>query len=357
MASVIYDHVTKRYTAEMAAVKDLNLSVLDREFMVFVGPSGCGKTTALRMLAGLEDITEGEIRIGADPVNDISPRDRDVAMVFQTYALYPHMTVYQNMAFSLRMHRAPKEDIERRVREAADILELGSLLQRTPKQLSGGQRQRVALGRAIVRHPKVFLLDEPLSNLDAKLRAATRIALQKLHRQLGTTFIYVTHDQVEAMTMGDRIAVLRDGTLQQVDTPSTLYEHPANTFVAGFIGTPTMNFLNAEVEDHTLAGGGFRIALDTAPSLGRVVVGLRPEALKPAAPSDAAPMEMGVEVVEVMGSDQYVYGQVGDEALTARTRASFQGGPGRPSPPSGRPGPGPPLRPWDRAGSQLSTSR
>ena len=328
MASVVYEHVTKRYTADATAVKDFNLSVLDKEFMVFVGPSGCGKTTALRMLAGLEDISEGEIRIGADPVNNISPRDRDVAMVFQTYALYPHMTVYQNMAFSLRMHRASKEETETRVQEAADILELGSLLQRLPRQLSGGQRQRVAVGRAIVRHPKVFLLDEPLSNLDAKLRSQTRIALQKLHRQLETTFIYVTHDQVEAMTMGDRIAVLRDGTLQQVDTPSVLYDHPANIFVAGFIGTPTMNFFPATVEDHMLSGTGFGLKLEAAPKLGRVIAGLRPEALKPAAPSDELPMDMKVDVVEVMGSDQYIYGQVGEETLTARLEPHFKVAPG-----------------------------
>ena len=328
MASVTYEHVTKRYTAEQTAVRDLTLSVLDKEFMVLVGPSGCGKTTALRMLAGLEDITEGEVRIGAEPVNDVSARDRDVAMVFQTYALYPHMTVYQNMAFSLKMHHAPKEEIESRVREAAEILELGHLLGRTPRQLSGGQRQRVALGRAIVRHPKVFLLDEPLSNLDAKLRAQTRIALQKLHRQLGTTFIYVTHDQVEAMTMGDRIAVLRDGNLQQVDTPAVLYEHPANMFVAGFIGTPTMNFIPADVEDHSLAASGFRLKLESAPNLARVVVGLRPEALKPAPPSGEAPIDMQVEVVEVTGSDQYIYGQVGEVSLTARLEPHFKVAPG-----------------------------
>ena len=328
MAPVVYDHVTKRYTADATAVKDFNLSVLDKEFMVFVGPSGCGKTTALRMLAGLEDISEGEIRIGADPVNNISPRDRDVAMVFQTYALYPHMTVYQNMAFSLRMHRASKEETETRVREAADILELGSLLQRLPRQLSGGQRQRVAVGRAIVRHPKVFLLDEPLSNLDAKLRSQTRIALQKLHRQLETTFIYVTHDQVEAMTMGDRIAVLRDGTLQQVDTPSVLYDHPANVFVAGFIGTPTMNFFPATVEDHMLSGTGFRLKVEAPPRLDRVIVGLRPEALKPAVPSDELPMDVQVDVVEVMGSDQYIYGQIGEDSLTARLEPHFRVAPG-----------------------------
>ncbi len=328
MASVVYDHVTKRYSADATAVRDLNLSVLDKEFMVFVGPSGCGKTTALRMLAGLEDITDGEIRIGADSVNNISPRDRDVAMVFQTYALYPHMTVYQNMSFSLRMHHVSREDIETTVREAADVLELGSLLQRLPRQLSGGQRQRVALGRAIVRHPKVFLLDEPLSNLDAKLRSQTRIALQKLHRQLETTFIYVTHDQVEAMTMGDRIAVLRDGTLQQVDTPSVLYDNPANTFVAGFIGTPTMNFFPAAVEDHELAATGFRLKLETPPTLGRVILGLRPEALKPAAPSDNVSIDMKVEVVEVMGSDQYIYGEVGGESLTVRLEPHFKVAPG-----------------------------
>ncbi|TME15647.1 MAG: ATP-binding cassette domain-containing protein, partial [Chloroflexi bacterium] len=236
MASVTYENVTKRFAGDTLAVNDLSLQVKDTEFMVLVGPSGCGKSTALRMLAGLEDITEGEIKIGDRIVNDVPPRDRDIAMVFQSYALYPHMTVYDNMAFGLKMRGTDRSEIDRRVRDAARILELDPLLKRKPRQLSGGQRQRVALGRAIVREPQVFLLDEPLSNLDAKLRVQTRIELQKQHRALHATFIYVTRDQVEAMTMGDRTAVMKDGILQQVAPPREIYDHPANIYVAGFIG-------------------------------------------------------------------------------------------------------------------------
>src|SRR2546423_7840275 len=238
MASVTYDHVTKRFAGGTIAVNDFNLEVKDTEFMVLVGPSGCGKSTALRMLAGLEEISEGEIRIDDVVVNDMPPRDRDIAMVFQSYALYPHMTVADNMAFGLRMRGMPRGDIDRRVKQAAEILELGPLLKRKPRQLSGGQRQRVALGRAIVREPQAFLLDEPLSNLDAKLRVATRAEILKLQERLGIKTNYVTHDQVEAMTMGDRIAVMNLGVLQQVGTPEELYENPANTFVPGFIGSP-----------------------------------------------------------------------------------------------------------------------
>src|SRR5574340_1134363 len=246
MASVTYENVVKKF-GDMVAVDNMNFHVKDKEFLVLVGPSGCGKTTALRLLAGLEDITGGAISIGERVVNDVAPKDRDIAMVFQSYALYPHMSVYDNMAFGLRLRKTPKSEIDRRVKEAADILGIGQLLQRKPKQLSGGQRQRVALGRAIVREPKVFLMDEPLSNLDAKLRVQTRAEISKLHQRLETTFIYVTHDQTEAMTMATRIAVMKNGILQQLDTPQNLYDNPANMFVAGFIGSPAMNFFDAKV--------------------------------------------------------------------------------------------------------------
>src|SRR5512143_1230482 len=241
MANVLYDHVTKEF-GDVVAVNDLNLAIDDKEFIVLVGPSGCGKTTALRMLAGLEEITKGEVRIGDRIVNDVPPKDRDIAMVFQSYALYPHMSVYDNMAFGLKLRKTPKQDIKRRVQEAAEILGIQDMLNRKPRQLSGGQRQRVALGRAIVREPKVFLFDEPLSNLDAKLRGAMRSEITKLHQRLATTFIYVTHDQIEAMTMATRIAVINKGILQQLDTPQNLYDRPNNLFVAGFIGSPAMNF-------------------------------------------------------------------------------------------------------------------
>ncbi len=246
MASVTYDHITKEF-GEVVAVNDLNLAIDDKEFIVLVGPSGCGKTTALRMLAGLEEITKGEVKIGDRIVNDVPPKDRDIAMVFQSYALYPHMTVYDNMAFGLKLRKTPKQDIKRRVQEAAEILGIQDMLTRKPRQLSGGQRQRVALGRAIVREPKVFLFDEPLSNLDAKLRIAMRSEITKLHQRLQTTFIYVTHDQIEAMTMATRIAVINKGVLQQLDTPQTLYDRPDNMFVAGFMGSPAMNFFKAKV--------------------------------------------------------------------------------------------------------------
>ena len=248
MAQVSLNNVYKRYDNKVTAVNDLNLEIHDKEFMVLVGPSGCGKTTALRMIAGLEEISDGQIAIGDRVVNDVSPKDRDIAMVFQNYALYPHMSVYENMAFGLKLRKVPKPEIERRVNEAAKLLSIESYLQRKPKALSGGQRQRVALGRAIVREPQVFLMDEPLSNLDAKLRVQTRAELIKLHRRLGITTIYVTHDQVEAMTMGDRIAVMKDGVLQQCASPLEIYQRPANIFVAGFIGTPSMNFIPATLK-------------------------------------------------------------------------------------------------------------
>ncbi len=247
MASVSLKHICKKYPGGVTAVTDFCLEIKDKEFVILVGPSGCGKSTTLRMIAGLEEISEGELFIGDRLVNDVAPKDRDIAMVFQNYALYPHMSVFENMAFGLKLRKVPKEEIKRRVEEAARILDIAHLLDRKPKALSGGQRQRVALGRAIVREPKVFLLDEPLSNLDAKLRASMRTELTKLHKKLGTTFIYVTHDQTEAMTMASRIVVMKDGLIQQVDTPQNLYDIPVNLFVAGFIGTPQMNFINGKI--------------------------------------------------------------------------------------------------------------
>ncbi|MHB8611418.1 MAG: ABC transporter ATP-binding protein [Candidatus Dormibacteraceae bacterium] len=318
MASVTFDHVTKRYPGGTIAVKDFSLEVEDTEFMVLVGPSGCGKSTALRMLAGLEEITEGEIRIGDTVVNDMPPRDRDIAMVFQSYALYPHMTVHDNMAFGLRMRGMERTDIERRVRHAAEILELGPLLKRKPRALSGGQRQRVALGRAIVREPQAFLLDEPLSNLDAKLRVQTRIELQKQHRALHATFVYVTHDQVEAMTMGDRIAVMRDGVLQQVAPPREIYDQPANMYVAGFIGSPTMSFIPVSVQGTTAKASGFEIELPRAPDVEKAVLGLRPEAMTEDIRDGQPVIDFKVEVAEILGADQFIYGTVGADAVSAR---------------------------------------
>jgi multiple sugar transport system ATP-binding protein len=317
MASVTYDHVVKRYTADVPVVEDFNVEIKDKEFMVLVGPSGCGKSTALRMLAGLETITGGRILIGDRVVNNVAAKDRDIAMVFQSYALYPHMTVHDNLAFPLQMKKMRKEEIEKRIKSAAGILGLEPFLDRKPRALSGGQRQRVALGRAIVRNPQVFLLDEPLSNLDAKLRGQTRIELQKLHRELETTFIYVTHDQVEAMTMGDRIAIMNAGILQQVGTPDDIYDHPANLFVAGFIGTPTMNFVPVEITDGVAKAGSFEAKLPQSVPAGKGVLGFRPEAVTDR-PSEYATLDMKVEVVERLGSDQFLYGQVGPDAVTAR---------------------------------------
>jgi ABC-type sugar transport system ATPase subunit len=304
MASVTYDNVTKRF-GDTAAVNELTLEIADGEFMVLVGPSGCGKSTALRMLAGLERVSDGRILIGDRVVNNIAPQSRDIAMVFQSYALYPHMTVYDNLAFGLRNQRVPKKDIDRRVRKAVEILDLGPLIKRKPKQLSGGQRQRVALGRAIVREPAAFLMDEPLSNLDAKLRVQTRAEILKLQNELGTTTIYVTHDQVEAMTMGDRIVVMNFGVLQQVGSPEELYRDPTNLFVAGFIGSPAMNLVPADV----LHGVG---AHDR-------IVGVRPEHIdlgngRP----DAVRFDARVEVIEYLGDEQLVHVTRGDTALQAK---------------------------------------
>lgn len=261
MASLSLKNINKVYPNGFVAVKDFNLEIEDKEFIIFVGPSGCGKSTTLRMIAGLEDISSGELRIGDKLVNDVEPKDRDIAMVFQNYALYPHMTVYDNMAFGLKLRKVPKEEIDKMVREAAKILDLEALLERKPKALSGGQRQRVAMGRAIVRNPKVFLMDEPLSNLDAKLRGQMRIEISKLHQRLGTTIIYVTHDQTEAMTLGTRIVVMNAGVVQQVDTPQVLYDTPCNLFVAGFIGSPQMNFVDAVCKVN-----GNKVALQAGPA-------------------------------------------------------------------------------------------
>jgi multiple sugar transport system ATP-binding protein len=304
MANVTYEHVTKKFD-DAAAVQDLSLQVADGEFMVLVGPSGCGKSTALRMLAGLEKVTEGRILIGDRVVNNVAPQSRDIAMVFQSYALYPHMTVYDNLAFGLRNQKVPKKDIDNRVRRAAEILDLDPLIKRKPKQLSGGQRQRVALGRAIVREPAAFLMDEPLSNLDAKLRVQTRAEILKLQENLGTTTSYVTHDQVEAMTMGDRIAVMNYGVLQQVGPPEQLYKNPQNVFVAGFIGSPAMNLVPASLIDG--AGGANRIA------------GFRPEHIdiRNGHP-DGHTFDARVEVVEYLGDEQLVHLTRKDTALQAK---------------------------------------
>ncbi|HEX2646189.1 MAG TPA: sn-glycerol-3-phosphate ABC transporter ATP-binding protein UgpC [Candidatus Dormibacteraeota bacterium] len=328
MASVTYDHVVKRYTADITVVKDFNVDIKDKEFMVLVGPSGCGKSTALRMLAGLETISDGRILIGDRVVNNVAAKDRDIAMVFQSYALYPHMSVYDNMAFPLQMQHMKKPDIEKRVRNASRILGLDNFLNRKPRALSGGQRQRVALGRAIVRSPKVFLLDEPLSNLDAKLRGQTRVELQKLHRDLETTFIYVTHDQVEAMTMGDRIAIMNAGILQQVGTPGEIYDHPANLFVAGFIGTPTMNFVPATVTNGSAKASGFEVKFPKALGVEKGTIGFRPEAVTDRVADGSPVLDMKVDVVERLGSDQFLYGAVGGDQVTARVDPRMNVSPG-----------------------------
>ena len=318
MASVTYQNVTKRFHGGHLAIDNLSLEIKDTEFMVLVGPSGCGKSTALRILAGLEDATEGKIKIGDKVVNGVPPRERDIAMVFQSYALYPHMTVYDNLAFGLKMRGMRPGDISHRVRDSSNVLEISQLLKRKPRQLSGGQRQRVALGRAIVRDPEVFLLDEPLSNLDAKLRVQTRLELQKQHRALHATFIYVTHDQVEAMTMGDRIAVMRDGVLQQVAPPREIYDHPANTYVAGFIGSPTMNFIPVTVHGQTATASGFSVELPKAPGVEKGILGLRPEALSEQMRPGYQELDMKVDVLEVLGADQFLYGTVASDSITAR---------------------------------------
>ncbi|MBR1796807.1 MAG: sn-glycerol-3-phosphate ABC transporter ATP-binding protein UgpC [Clostridiales bacterium] len=335
MASLSFQHVYKKYDGGVVAVSDFNLEVADKEFVILVGPSGCGKSTTLRMLAGLEDISEGEIYIEDRLINDVLPKDRDIAMVFQNYALYPHMTVRDNMAFSLKLKKMPKEEINRRVTEAAKILEIEHLLERKPKALSGGQRQRVALGRAIVRDPKVFLMDEPLSNLDAKLRVQMRVEITKLHHRLKTTFVYVTHDQTEAMTMGTRIVVMKDGFIQQVDSPTELYDNPINTFVAGFIGMPPMNFINATINvdgsdvyvtfENVTVKLPDRYAVEEVMERDgqEVIFGVRPEAITDEAtyvtehPETAFAAD--VDVVEMLGAETYLYVTVnGALPLTCR---------------------------------------
>lgn len=336
MSGLSLRHIYKKYPNGFEAVKDFNLEIADGEFIIFVGPSGCGKSTTLRMIAGLEEISSGDLLIDGKVVNDEEPKDRDIAMVFQNYALYPHMTVFDNIAFGLKLRKTPKNDIARLVQHAAEILDLSMLLDRKPGALSGGQRQRVAMGRAIVRNPKVFLMDEPLSNLDAKLRVQMRIEIAKLHQELGTTIIYVTHDQTEAMTLGTRIVVMKDGVVQQVDTPSNLYEKPCNRFVAGFMGSPQMNFLDALVEkdgDYAVlrvVGHSIPLPLDKSKKLlqggyaGKMVFfGIRPEDLHDAAMapeniSGAAAFESVVKVYELLGAEVFLYFDVGTYSMTAR---------------------------------------
>ena len=355
MASLSLKHIYKKYPGGVIAVSDFNLEIQDKEFIILVGPSGCGKSTTLRMVAGLEEISSGELFIGDRLVNDVAPKDRDIAMVFQNYALYPHMTVFDNMAFGLKLRKTSKEEIRRRVEEAARILDIEHLLERKPKALSGGQRQRVALGRAIVREPKVFLLDEPLSNLDAKLRAQMRTELTKLHQKLGTTFIYVTHDQTEAMTMGTRIVVMKDGLIQQCDTPQILYDKPCNMFVAGFIGSPQMNFIDGKVlkegedffvefgseDTKTRAGVKYKIKLPATKNANdalvpyidkEVVIGIRPEhvhneeELLEKFPEGV--VEANVEVTELMGAETYLYMNCEGHSINARVDPSNTARPG-----------------------------
>ena len=332
MASVTYGHVYKRF-GDVTAVNDMNVEIADKEFLVLVGPSGCGKSTALRLLAGLEEISDGKILIGDRVVNDVAPKDRDIAMVFQSYALYPHLSVYDNMAFGLKLRKMPRDEIKRRVDEAAQILGIEDLLDRKPRQLSGGQRQRVAVGRAIVREPKVFLFDEPLSNLDAKLRVAMRAEISKLHQRLETTFIYVTHDQVEAMTMATRIAVISSGILQQVDSPQNLYDHPNNLFVAGFIGSPAMNFFPAKLHKDNgklmVDAGAFSVAIPSEnvkpyePHAGKnVIFGIRPEDIHD--PTFTPPnvhtenIEAKIDVTELMGNEIFLHMLSRENSFVAR---------------------------------------
>ena len=345
MASLSLKNICKVYPNGFEAVKDFNLEIADQEFIIFVGPSGCGKSTTLRMIAGLEDISSGELKIGDRVVNDVEPKDRDIAMVFQNYALYPHMTVYDNMAFGLKLRKMPKDEIDRKVKHAAEILDLTSLLERKPKALSGGQRQRVAMGRAIVRNPKVFLMDEPLSNLDAKLRVQMRIEIAKLHQTLGTTIIYVTHDQTEAMTLGTRIVVMKDGVVQQVDTPQNLYDKPQNLFVAGFMGSPQMNFLDAEVDVQgdkvflKVAGQSIPLPPAKAKKLidggynGKTVTfGIRPEDLYDSEmfieTSPQSVFETTVRVYELLGAEVYLYFDLDKFSMTARVDSRTTARPG-----------------------------
>ena len=335
MAGLSLRGLGKTYQGGVKAVQDINLEIEDKEFIILVGPSGCGKSTTLRMIAGLEEITDGELYIDDKLVNDMAPKDRDIAMVFQNYALYPHMTVFENMAFGLKLRKVPKDEIKRKVEEAAKILDIEHLLDRKPKALSGGQRQRVALGRAIVREPKVFLMDEPLSNLDAKLRVQMRAEIGKLHKKLETTVIYVTHDQTEAMTMGSRIVVMKDGIMQQCASPAKLYDEPVNVFVAGFIGSPQMNFLNVTVEKRDagvyLVSEGFEVILpdgkgnreELASYYGKeVIMGIRPEAIHEdeafIASMPEAVVDVDVELTEMMGAETFLYIKVAGTSMIAR---------------------------------------
>ena len=335
MASLSLKGIQKKYPNGFHAVKDFNLDIEDKEFIIFVGPSGCGKSTTLRMIAGLEDISGGTLEIDGKVMNDVEPKDRDIAMVFQNYALYPHMTVYDNMAFGLKLRKVPKDEIDKKVRHAAKILDLDKLLDRKPKALSGGQRQRVAMGRAIVRNPKVFLMDEPLSNLDAKLRVQMRIEISKLHEELGATIIYVTHDQTEAMTLGTRIVVMKDGVVQQVDTPQNLYNTPCNLFVAGFIGSPQMNFMDAKVKVNgsnvTVAIGEQILKVPAAKAKAlidggydgkTVVLGIRPEDVHDApefiAANPDSVIKSQIKVYELLGAEVFLYFDVQGTQMTAR---------------------------------------
>lgn len=339
MAGVRLDRVSKRF-GTVTAVEEVNLDIEDKEFFVLLGPSGCGKTTTLRMVAGLEEVSGGSIYIGDRDVSDLAPKDRDIAMVFQNYALYPHMTIYENMAFGLRLHKVPRPEIDRRVKEAAEILGLSGLLNRQPKALSGGQRQRVALGRAIVRDPKVFLMDEPLSNLDAKLRAQTRVELKRLHQRLGATILYVTHDQTEAMTMGTRIVVMRDGLVQQVDTPDAIYNRPANEFVATFVGTPAMNLWDAQlarqgntvtaiVEDQQLTIPTELAQAASNLSGSDITLGIRPEDIlllgNRELPAGYLPLKATVRLIEPMGHEQIVYVDLASVSWVVRTSNEWHG--------------------------------
>ena len=335
MADLSLKGVKKIYPNGFEAVKDFNLDIADKEFVIFVGPSGCGKSTTLRMIAGLEDISEGTLEIGGKVMNDVEPKDRDIAMVFQNYALYPHMTVYDNMAFGLKLRKVPKDEIDKKVKEAAKILGLENLLDRKPKALSGGQRQRVAMGRAIVRQPKVFLMDEPLSNLDAKLRVQMRIEIAKLHKNLGATIIYVTHDQTEAMTLGTRIVVMKDGVVQQVDSPENLYNNPCNMFVAGFIGSPQMNFIDADVHvkgnDVYLTVAGHELKVDGSKKKAliegnydgkTVALGIRPEDVHDSEEfiscSPESVIKTNIKLYELLGAEVFLYFELGDTQFTAR---------------------------------------
>ena len=337
MATIQLKNVFKRYDNGFEAVKDFNLDIQDKEFIIFVGPSGCGKSTTLRMVAGLEEITDGELFIDGKLMNYVEPKDRDIAMVFQNYALYPHMSVYENMAFSLKLKKTPKEEIDQKVREAAKILDLDELLDRKPAQLSGGQRQRVAMGRAIVRNPKVFLMDEPLSNLDAKLRVQMRTEISKLHQRLGNTIIYVTHDQTEAMTLGTRIVVMNHGVIQQVDTPKNLYNHPDNLFVAGFIGSPQMNFVKCDVVEKdgeiclvfgestvTVSDNRAKILKENGYIGKQVMMGIRPEDLYDKEKSLREYKDVvkaTVSVYELVGSEVYLYFELAGSNMVARVNA------------------------------------